>query len=215
MTAYHPSRRPSSTRSWTGSRTLPGAAGALLPRGPDPRAGRAAAPVSRSDRRDPSAARTRPPSRAIDPSRRGPLGGPRGCDTGGPAAMPAAWMARTVRAAIAFTGGPSAAVGMVSAQAVVLAEGVLNVMFLKKLGMVATSLVILGGFAAGGGVWARQEAARTSPAPLPPIAPAAGDSAESNPPEASLLASRPGRCAGQGRHGRTMAPASWHWMTAR
>ena len=80
-----------------------------------------------------------------------------------PAAMPAAWVGATVRAAMAFTGSPAAAVGVVSAQAVDLAEGVLNVMFLKKLGLVATSLLILGGLAAGGGVWARQGAAPTSP----------------------------------------------------
>ena len=107
------------------------------------------------------------------------------------AAMPAAWIEATVRAAIAFTGSRAAAVGMVSAQAVVLAEGVLNVMFIKKLGLVATSLLILGGLAAGGGVWARQDAARTSAEVAPPIVLGAEIPTDADTPEGGLLRADP------------------------
>ncbi len=79
------------------------------------------------------------------------------------AALPAAWVEVAVRSAIAFSGSRAAVVGVVSTQAVVLAEGVLNMMFIKKLWLVATSLLILGGLAASGGVWARQAAARKAP----------------------------------------------------
>ncbi len=102
------------------------------------------------------------------------------------AAMPAAWIEAAVRAAIAFTGSPVATVGMVSTQAAVLAEGVLNIMFIKKLGLVAMSLLILGGLAAGGGVWARQESERIAPEVAPPIAPVAEITTESDTPETSL-----------------------------
>ncbi len=106
---------------------------------------------------------------------------------GATAALPAAWTTRTIRAVIAFTTGHLAAVGIASAPALVLAEGVLNTMFLKKLGMVATSVVILGGFVVAGGLWARPEAARTSPAPLPPSALPAAVPPKSNPPEREPL----------------------------
>jgi RNA polymerase sigma factor (sigma-70 family) len=103
-----------------------------------------------------------------------------------PAAMPGAWVGATVRAAMAFTGSPAADVGMVSAQAVALAEGVLHIMFIKKLGLIATSLLFLGGLAAGGGVWARQAAAPTSPDRDPPAAPVPAISKPSDPPEVGL-----------------------------
>ncbi len=86
-----------------------------------------------------------------------------------PAALPAAWTTATVRAGIAFHASHAAAVGMVSAQAVALAEGVLRVMILKKLGLVAVSLAILSGLAIGGGaVWASQGVKPAIPEPIPP-----------------------------------------------
>jgi RNA polymerase sigma factor (sigma-70 family) len=99
-----------------------------------------------------------------------------------PAALPAVWVEATVRAAIAFTGGRAAVVGMVSTQAVVLAEGVIGIMFIKKLGLIASSLLILGGLAAGGGVWARQDAAPMSPDIAAPAIPK-----DSDRPEAGVL----------------------------
>jgi RNA polymerase sigma factor (sigma-70 family) len=129
-----------------------------------------------------------------------------GATQSAPAAMQAAWIEATVRAAMAFTGSPAAAVGMVSAQAVDLAGGVLNVMFIKKLGLVSTSLLILGGLAAGGGVWARQDAARTSPEPVPPIAPVPAiskpsDTPDEGPPRPDLvvLQTKSDRSDGQAR----------------
>ncbi len=91
-----------------------------------------------------------------------------GASRSAPAALPAAWTAATVRAGIAFHTRHAAAVGMVSAQAVTLAEGVLRVMFLKKLGLVTILLVILGGVTVGGGVWASQGVKLAVPDPVPP-----------------------------------------------
>jgi DNA-directed RNA polymerase specialized sigma24 family protein len=94
-------------------------------------------------------------------------------------ALPAAWMEATVRVGIAVMGGHGAMIGLVSAPAVALAEGVLNAMFLKNLGLVATSVLILSGLAAGGVLWARQEAAPASLASAVPTAPAPEIRAES------------------------------------
>jgi hypothetical protein len=62
------------------------------------------------------------------------------------------------------------AVGIVSTTALRLAGGLLDTMYLKTLGLTATSLLILGGLAAGGGLWAQQIAARIPSAAAPPIA---------------------------------------------
>jgi RNA polymerase sigma-70 factor (ECF subfamily) len=80
-----------------------------------------------------------------------------------PTALPAAWRDATIRAGIFFTQSHAAATGTVSATAVHLAKGVLDTMYLKALGRAATSLLILGGLAAGGGLWTRQIAARSAP----------------------------------------------------
>jgi hypothetical protein len=57
----------------------------------------------------------------------------------------------------------------------------LNTMFLKKVGPVATSLLILSGLAASGGLWARQDSAQPTPSqPLstaPALAPASAPAA--------------------------------------
>src|SRR5262249_13673708 len=96
---------------------------------------------------------------------------------------PAAWSDATVRAAILFPHNHATAVGIVSTTAVRLAGGLLNTMYLKTLGMAATSLLILGGFAAGGGLWAQQLAARTLPAAGPPTPVAPGIPPEPGTPE--------------------------------
>ncbi len=96
------------------------------------------------------------------------------------AVLPTTWTEATIRAVIAFTNGHAAGVVRVSASSVALAEGVLMSMFLKKLGLVATSLLILCGLAAGGGLLARQEVAPAFPASAPPTAPALAIPAESD-----------------------------------
>jgi RNA polymerase sigma-70 factor (ECF subfamily) len=100
-----------------------------------------------------------------------------------PAALPAAWREATIRAGIFFTQSSAAAAGTVSATAVHLAKGVLDTMYLKTLTWTATSVLILSGLAAGGGLWARQIAARTAPstAVAPPVP------ARTNAPEPSRL----------------------------
>ncbi len=95
-----------------------------------------------------------------------------------PAALPTAWTVVTVRAGVAFHKSHAVAAGMVSAQTVALAEGVLRAMFLKKLGWVAVSLMILGGLAVGGGVWASQGVKQTVPDRVPPPMPSPPISAE-------------------------------------
>ena len=98
------------------------------------------------------------------------------------AALPAGWSAATVRAGIAFHTSHAAVVGMVSTQAVVLADGVLRVMLLEKLGLVAVSLTILSGLAIGGGVWASQAVNPTAPDGVPPtISPPVASATESTP----------------------------------
>ena len=102
-----------------------------------------------------------------------------------PAALPAAWRDATIRAGILFTRNHATVAGIVSTTAVSLAEGVLNTMYLKTLGQAVTSLLILGGLAASGGLWTQQIRARTSPAPAPPAAVAPAMPAEANTPEPS------------------------------
>ncbi len=60
-------------------------------------------------------------------------------------------------------------------------------MFLKKVGMVATSVLILGGSVIAGGLWVRPEAAQTSPAPSPRSAPAPAVPPKSHTPEREPL----------------------------
>jgi RNA polymerase sigma-70 factor (ECF subfamily) len=119
-----------------------------------------------------------------------------GATRAAPAALPAAWVDATVRAGIAFTTTHAAAAGMVAAQTLILAEGVLHAMFLKKLGLVATSLLILSGLAAGGGLWARPGATPPAPPPARPIAgvtaiPEAVDPTEPGPIAVQTKADRP------------------------
>jgi RNA polymerase sigma factor (sigma-70 family) len=103
-----------------------------------------------------------------------------GATSAASAALPAPWMEATVRAGIAITGGHGMGIGMVSVPAVALSEGVLNAMFLKKIGLVATSILMLGGLAAGGVLWARQDGAQAFAAAVAPTAPASAIPMESD-----------------------------------
>jgi RNA polymerase sigma factor (sigma-70 family) len=99
------------------------------------------------------------------------------------AALPAAWVEATVCAGIAIAGGQAAAIGTVSMPVVFLAEGVLNAMYLKKVGLIATSLLFLSGLAAGGVLWPRQDLPEVSPALAAPTSPTQGIPAEPAAPE--------------------------------
>ena len=138
-------------------RAVPGAAGPLLPRGPDPRAGRPAAPMSRSDRRDALAARPCPPSRTIDPSRGGPVGGAGRCHTIGSGRIAGGMDRRRPF-------GPES----LSTQVMRLPSGWSRRRPLpwqkessescssRSLDWLPSRSMILGGLAVGGGVWASQ-----------------------------------------------------------
>jgi RNA polymerase sigma-70 factor (ECF subfamily) len=66
------------------------------------------------------------------------------------AAPPAAWAQATIRASLAFSSNPSAAVGIASATALELAQGALNTMSIKQAMIAASSFITLGGLAFGG-----------------------------------------------------------------
>jgi RNA polymerase sigma-70 factor (ECF subfamily) len=64
-------------------------------------------------------------------------------------------------------------------------------MFLKRLGLIAASVLVLGGFVAAGGLWARPEAAQTSAGPSRPSAPAPAAPPQSSTPERGPLRADP------------------------
>ncbi|MBL8794339.1 MAG: hypothetical protein JNM56_10575, partial [Planctomycetia bacterium] len=81
-----------------------------------------------------------------------------------PAAVAHCLVENTVRAAIGFAAGKSAVAGVVSAEAVVLAEGMLNTMISTKLKVVAALLLAVGLLGTGTSVWVQQGTAAQAPA---------------------------------------------------
>jgi RNA polymerase sigma factor (sigma-70 family) len=72
-----------------------------------------------------------------------------------PAAVPAAWTERTMKAAMLFAAGRGAVAGPVSAHAALLAQGVLHAMFLTRLQTLGAVLLVLGLVATA--VYSRQD----------------------------------------------------------
>lgn len=79
-------------------------------------------------------------------------------------AVAAGLVENTVRAAIGFAAGKSAVAGAVSAEALVLAEGMLNTMISTKLKLVAVMLLAVGLLGTGTSVWLQQGTAAQAPA---------------------------------------------------
>jgi RNA polymerase sigma factor (sigma-70 family) len=73
-------------------------------------------------------------------------------DSAAPAAVPAALRTSTIKAAILGSAAHVAATGAVPASVVILAEGVLQAMYLTRLRMAALILLLLAGFGTGAGM---------------------------------------------------------------
>jgi RNA polymerase sigma factor (sigma-70 family) len=86
------------------------------------------------------------------------------------AASPEAWVASTVKAALQFAAGSSAAAGAGSAQAAALSQGVIYAMMMTKVRIAAGVLLMVGALAAGIGMLAHTALAERPAADFSPAA---------------------------------------------
>jgi len=130
-------------------------------------------------------------------------------DSAAPAAVPAALLASTVKAAVLGSAAHGAATGAVPASVALLAEGVLQAMYLTRLRMMALIVLLLGGFGTGAGILTYQALADGPAVAVPALASSAEDKPLAAPQPAADKQVRSTPVRLNGVEFQTVADARW------